>query len=104
MRAGWRCRAIGARRLSESTRATAWSCDPDGRLYPDLIVAYASQEHGTLAIRSGSSQRAAGAARRRQGPHPAQPRLRDRAQHERYHVVPGPGGAVEAEWPRIRGW
>ena len=30
-------------------------CDLSGKLYPDLIVAQASQEHGILAIRSGSA-------------------------------------------------
>ncbi|MGJ5206285.1 DSD1 family PLP-dependent enzyme [Bradyrhizobium sp. HKCCYLR20261] len=79
-------------------------CDLAGRIYPDLIVAQANQEHGTLAIRSGSSQ-----------PLPDLPvgtKLRilpnhacaTGAQHDRYHLVAGESAAIEAQWPRIRGW
>ncbi|CCD85154.1 Conserved protein of unknown function; Putative amino acid aldolase or racemase [Bradyrhizobium sp. ORS 285] len=79
-------------------------CDLEGRIYPDLIVAYASQEHGTLAIRSGSSE-----------PLPDLPvgsKVRilpnhacaTASQHERYHVVAGQSAVIEAQWPRIRGW
>ena len=103
--AGWmalsRDRGTAAQRVDQGYGLVT---DPDGRLYPDLIVACASQEHGTLAIRSGSSQplpELPVGAKVRILPNHA---CATGSQHERYHVVPGPGGAVEAEWPRIRGW
>ena len=103
--AGWmalsRDRGTAAQRVDQGYGLVS---DPDGRLYPDLIVACASQEHGTLAIRSGSSQALPElpvGAKVRILPNHA---CATGSQHERYHVVPGPGGAVEAEWPRIRGW
>lgn len=79
-------------------------CDLSGRLYPDLIVAGANQEHGTLAIRSGSSAALPDlpvGAKVRILPNHA---CATGAQHERYQVVSGADGAVSAEWPRIRGW
>ncbi len=79
-------------------------CDLSGKLYPDLIVAYASQEHGTLAIRSGVSQALPDlpvGSKIRILPNHA---CATGSQHQSYHVVSGPDGGIEAEWPRIRGW
>ncbi len=96
-----RDRGTSAQRLDQGYGLV---CDLDGKPYPDLVVAYASQEHGTLAIRSGSSAALpvlpVGAKVRILPNHACA----TGSQHERYQVVSGPGGAVVAEWPRIRGW
>ncbi|MES1955035.1 alanine racemase domain-containing protein [Salinisphaera hydrothermalis EPR70] len=79
-------------------------CDQNGKPYPGLIMADANQEHGVLAIRNDSTA--------------ALPDLQigDRvrilpnhacatgAQHDRYHVIRGSSGHIEAEWPRFGGW
>ncbi len=103
--AGWmalsRDRGTAAQRVDQGYGIV---CDLDGRPYPDLIVAHASQEHGTLAIRSGSSQALPDLpvdARVRIMPNHA---CATGAQHERYRVVFGPARAIAAEWPRMRGW
>jgi D-serine deaminase-like pyridoxal phosphate-dependent protein len=79
-------------------------CDLQGRPYPDLLVSEASQEHGILALRAGS--------RRALPELPVGARVRilpnhacaTAAQHEGYAVVSGGSDAVEAVWPRMRGW
>ena len=79
-------------------------CDVHGRVLDDLVVAQASQEHGILAMRSGS--------RRPLPDLPIGSKVRilpnhacaTASQHEIYHVVSGPGDTMEARWPRIRGW
>jgi D-serine deaminase-like pyridoxal phosphate-dependent protein len=79
-------------------------CDLEGRLYPDLIVDQASQEHGILALRSGSGQTLPDL--------PMGTRLRilpnhacaTGAQHLAYQVISGGGPRIEAQWPRMRGW
>ncbi|MCG4454431.1 DSD1 family PLP-dependent enzyme [Pseudomonas sp. MMS21-TM103] len=78
-------------------------CDLEGRLYPDLIVDQASQEHGILTLRSGSDQTLPDL--------PMGTRLRilpnhacaTGAQHSAYQVIIG-GPRIEAQWPRMRGW
>lgn len=76
--------------------------DEHGVIIPDLLMATASQEHGILAMRPGSST-----------PLPDIPldtQLRvlpihacaTAAQHERYHVLRADG--TRAIWPRIGGW
>lgn len=76
----------------------------DGTVFRDVIVAGTSQEHGILAIRSGSD-----------APLPDLPvgtRLRvypnhacaTAAQHDAYHVMTTGRDAIDAVWPRIHGW
>ena len=57
MPAGWRCRAIVARRVRPSIRATALVCDVGGRVLADFIVSGANQEHGIISHRSGDAAR-----------------------------------------------
>jgi D-serine deaminase-like pyridoxal phosphate-dependent protein len=79
-------------------------CDLEGRPYPDLLVAEASQEHGILAIRAGSDQPLPDlpvGARVRILPNHA---CATSAQHDAYEVVSETSPVVEARWPRMRGW
>jgi len=79
-------------------------CDLEGRPYPDLLVAEASQEHGILALRAGSDQPLPDlpvGARVRILPNHA---CATAAQHEAYNVVRGASPVVETRWPRMRGW
>lgn len=79
-------------------------CDLQGRPYPDLLVAEASQEHGILAMRAGSGRSPPDlpvGARVRILPNHA---CATAAQHEGYQVVGGASDGVEAFWPRMRGW
>ncbi|MDE2489038.1 MAG: alanine racemase, partial [Alphaproteobacteria bacterium] len=79
-------------------------CDLQGRPYPDLLVAEASQEHGILALRAGAGRPPPDlpvGARVRILPNHA---CATGAQHEGYHLVSGGSGLVEAFWPRMRGW
>lgn len=76
----------------------------DGEPFHDIIVAAASQEHGTIAARRGSRA--------------ALPDLRvgdqvriypnhacaTAAQHERYQIVGGDGMPTGEVWPRFSGW
>ncbi|MEE2949933.1 MAG: DSD1 family PLP-dependent enzyme [Pseudomonadota bacterium] len=103
--AGWmalsRDRGTAAQRVDQGYGLVT---DIAGKIYPDLLVAQASQEHGTLAIRSGSSAELPDlvvGTKLRILPNHA---CATGAQHESYHVVSGPDGMVTAEWPRIRGW
>ena len=79
-------------------------CDLSGKLYPDLIVAQASQEHGILAIRSGS------AATLPDLPIGTKVKILPNhacataSQHELYNVISAGSDAIEALWPRMRGW
>lgn len=78
-------------------------CDAEGRPYADLIVADANQEHGVVALRSGSTASLPVlpiGARLRILPNHA---CATGAQHDRYHVL-GSDGRVGAVWPRINGW
>jgi D-serine deaminase-like pyridoxal phosphate-dependent protein len=79
-------------------------CDADGNAFGDLIVEQANQEHGIIALRSGS-----GAALPLL---PVGTRLRilpnhacaTGAQHDAFNVVRSGGKDVVGVWPRMRGW
>jgi D-serine deaminase-like pyridoxal phosphate-dependent protein len=79
-------------------------CDIDGTPFPDLIVGDASQEHGILKVRPGSSAALPDlplGARVRILPNHA---CATGAQHEAYKVVEGNGREISATWQRMRGW
>lgn len=79
-------------------------CDIDGTPFPDLIVGDASQEHGILKVRPGSSASLPDlplGARVRILPNHA---CATGAQHEAYKVVEGNGREIHATWQRMRGW
>lgn len=79
-------------------------CDIEGKLYSDIIVADANQEHGILAARPGSGAQLPDLAvgdRVRILPNHA---CATGAQHDAYHVVRGTSHAVEARWSRFGGW
>lgn len=78
-------------------------CDAQGRVIADLIMSGANQEHGILSIRAGSK-----------APLPVLPvgtlvrilpnhACATGAQHDEY-VVLNAAGAIQAVWPRFRGW
>ncbi|UFZ08376.1 alanine racemase [Bradyrhizobium ontarionense] len=103
--AGWmalsRDRGTAAQRVDQGYGLV---CDLSGKIYPDLIVAQASQEHGILAIRSGSAQALPDlsiGAKVRILPNHA---CATASQHELYNVVSAGSDAIEARWPRMRGW
>ncbi|TWD45979.1 D-serine deaminase-like pyridoxal phosphate-dependent protein [Agrobacterium vitis] len=79
-------------------------CDIEGKLYSDIIVADANQEHGILAARPGSGAQLPDLAvgdRVRILPNHA---CATGAQHDAYHVVRGTSHTVEARWSRFGGW
>jgi D-serine deaminase-like pyridoxal phosphate-dependent protein len=79
-------------------------CDVAGKIYPNLIVSQASQEHGILAIRPGSTQALPDlsiGAKVRILPNHA---CATASQHELYNVISAGSDAIEARWPRMRGW
>lgn len=79
-------------------------CDLSGKVWRDLIVDQANQEHGIVALRAGSLDALPDL--------PIGTRLRilpnhacaTGAQHDAYNVVEGSGEDVIAVWPRMRGW
>jgi D-serine deaminase-like pyridoxal phosphate-dependent protein len=79
-------------------------CDLAGKPYADLIVDQASQEHGILALRKGSSAILPDlpiGARVRVLPNHA---CATGAQHAGYNVAAGGKPDLVAYWPRMRGW
>jgi len=103
--AGWmalsRDRGTAAQRIDQGYGLV---CDLSGQLFPDLIVSQASQEHGILAIRSGSAATLPDlpiGAKVRVLPNHA---CATASQHALYNVVSAGSDAIEARWPRIRGW
>ena len=75
-----------------------------GKIYPDLIVSQASQEHGILAIRPGTAHALPdlpiGAKVRILANHACA----TASQHELYNVVSAGSDTIEARLPRMRGW
>jgi D-serine deaminase-like pyridoxal phosphate-dependent protein len=79
-------------------------CDHSGHPFADLIVIQASQEHGILALRAGSSgilPNLPVGARVRILPNHA---CATGAQHSGYCVVADGRQDIVAYWPRMRGW
>lgn len=79
-------------------------CDIDGIPFGDVIVGDASQEHGILMLREGSSASLPDlpiGSRVRILPNHA---CATGAQHMAYHVVEPHGRTIAAQWPRMRGW
>ena len=79
-------------------------CDLSGKPYPDLIVDQASQEHGILALRAGSSATLPDlpiGTRVRILPNHA---CATGAQHAGYNVIADGRSDIVAYWPRMRGW
>ena len=80
------------------------ACDIEGKIYPDLIVRQANQEHGIIALRPGSSATLPDlpvGARLRILPNHA---CATAAQHGSYHVIPADGSAQLRQWHRFGGW
>jgi D-serine deaminase-like pyridoxal phosphate-dependent protein len=79
------------------------ACDLAGRLYPDLLMTGANQEHGILSIRPGSIEGLPDL--------PVGTRLRilpnhacaTAAQFDSYQLI-GPEGETAGVWPRFNGW
>ena len=79
-------------------------CDIDGNPFADVIVEDASQEHGIIKVRPGSSGVLPDlpiGSRVRVLPNHA---CATCAQHEGYSVVDGNGRDIIGNWPRMRGW
>ena len=79
-------------------------CNADGVPYGDLIVVDASQEHGIIAVRPGSTDALPDI------PIGAQVRVLPNhacatgSQHDLYHLVRTGSRDLVATWPRMRGW
>ena len=78
-------------------------CDASGRPFPDLIVTQANQEHGVVALRSGSREQLPDlpiGSRVRILPNHA---CATAAQHSHYNVIDS-NNRVIAAWRRFSGW
>ncbi|MXQ11728.1 DSD1 family PLP-dependent enzyme [Microvirga makkahensis] len=79
-------------------------CDIEGRVLDGLVVASANQEHGVIALRSGSSASlpdlAVGTQLRILPNHACA----TAAQFDGYEVIPADPAQPMAYWPRFRGW
>lgn len=79
-------------------------CDPDGIVYPDLIVVAANQEHGIISRRPGTDYAIPAlciGSKLRILPNHA---CATAAQHEGYVVVRKGSDRTHGFWPRFRGW
>lgn len=78
--------------------------DLDGDIFQDLLMSDASQEHGVLSIRPGSTAALPDlpvGARVRILPNHA---CATAAQHDRYHVTDSGSRTITDVWPRLHGW
>lgn len=79
-------------------------CDIEGRVLDGLVVATTNQEHGVIALRSGSSASlpdlAVGTQLRILPNHACA----TAAQFDGYEVIPANPAQPMAYWPRFRGW
>jgi D-serine deaminase-like pyridoxal phosphate-dependent protein len=79
-------------------------CDLEGRPFPDLLLTKATQEHGALALREGSTETLpdlpVGALVRLLPNHACA----TAAQHDRYYLLGEDGKRITAVWPRFGGW
>ncbi|MDX8457996.1 DSD1 family PLP-dependent enzyme [Mesorhizobium humile] len=103
--AGWMAmsRDLGTAR-QEVNQGYGVVCDSSGRLFDNIILADANQEHGIIKVRPGS------------GATLPELKIGDRvrilpnhacatgAQHRSYHVVRSASDFVESEWQRFGGW
>lgn len=79
-------------------------CDVNGVPIADLIVISANQEHGIIALRTGSDQtfeKLPIGTRLRILPNHA---CATAAQHDKYHVITNESVCVSAIWDRFSGW
>jgi D-serine deaminase-like pyridoxal phosphate-dependent protein len=79
-------------------------CDLDGRPYPDMVLIDTNQEHGIMAIRSGSTRElpdlTIGDLVRIMPNHACA----TAAQYDRYYVIRKGSGSVRNTWMRFGGW
>jgi len=79
-------------------------CEAEGRPYTDVVLTDTNQEHGIMAVRSGSSRElpdlAIGDLVRVLPNHACA----TAAQYDRYHVIPKGSGVVSTTWTRFGGW
>ncbi|RDE08114.1 alanine racemase [Pelagibacterium lacus] len=79
-------------------------CDVDGRVFPDLILVSANQEHGLIALRPGSDAAlpdlAVGTQLRILPNHACA----TASQFDHYDVIPAGEGLPLARWDRFGGW
>jgi D-serine deaminase-like pyridoxal phosphate-dependent protein len=103
--AGWmamsRDRGTGRQRVDQGYGLV---CDVNGTILEDIIMVDANQEHGVIAHRSRDPEKTpylpVGSLLRILPNHACA----TCAQHDRYNVVAGEGGAIDAVWPRFQGW
>ncbi len=79
-------------------------CDIDGTPWPDLIVDDASQEHGIIKVRQGSTATLPDIPIGSHVQILPNHACATGAQHEVYQVVESGSRAITATWPRMRGW
>lgn len=103
--AGWmalsRDRGTAAQRVDQGYGLV---CDLSGKPYPDLIVGQASQEHGVLLVRPGSTATPPDLPVGSKVCILPNHACATASQHEVYNVISAGRQDIEARWPRIRGW